>query len=519
ALTAKQAELAALREAARPEQADAVRALADEVDRREAELSRTSVAFRTQATPVTVEQVQAALPDDAALVEFVRYQRFDPKDAADRWKEWRYVAYVLRRAGPPRWADLGEAAPLEDAVRRWAELGEAAPLEDAVRVASAALARPAADTRTPLRDLDTRLLAPVRRVLGSLPKHLLVAPDADLHLVPFGALVDEGGHHLLERALVTQLGSGRDLLRLREQTAPRAGPLLVADPAFGPYGPAGSFRPLPATAAEAEAVHAVFPALVPQTGLRATKDVLARTHGPRFVLVATHGLLGRTAALAPAASGGRAPAAASGGQGAKSGAALASALRSPDGPDPEEALDQAALAFAGANARPDALLTARELAGVDLYGTKLVVLSACETGLGRIATGEGVYGLRRALTIAGAESQVTSLWRVDDGSTAQLMGSYFGALRDGVGRSQALRQAQLGLLKQERYRHPYYWAAFVASGDWRPLDGRDPPPPVPHGGCICAIVEARPQSSAPWVLTLLPLGWLRRRKRSSVSRG
>jgi hypothetical protein len=158
-----------------------------------------------------------------------------------------------------------------------------------------------------------------------------------------------------------------------------------------------------------------------------------------------------------------------------------------DAPPPmlniENPLIRSGLALAAANPpcpeldtdEDDGLLTALELAGMNLYGTQLVVLSACETGVGDNSSGEGVYGLRRALVMAGVQSQVISLWTVADDSTADLMSDYYQRLLDTenpVGRHEALREAQLAMLHGEDVtrRHPYHWAAFIASGDWRPLE-------------------------------------------------
>jgi CHAT domain-containing protein len=135
-----------------------------------------------------------------------------------------------------------------------------------------------------------------------------------------------------------------------------------------------------------------------------------------------------------------------------------------------DALDRSGLAMAGANLGPDGIVTAREIAGLDWWGTQLVVLSACETGVGAVASGDGVYGLRRALLLAGAASQVVSLWNVSDAATRELMRDYYDELVRGTGRAEALRSAKLRLLRQPRYAHPYYWAAFIPAGDWRPLD-------------------------------------------------
>jgi CHAT domain-containing protein len=118
----------------------------------------------------------------------------------------------------------------------------------------------------------------------------------------------------------------------------------------------------------------------------------------------------------------------------------------------------------------DGILTALEASNLNLTGTKLVTLSACETALGTTSNGEGIYGLRRALTIAGAESQTISLWKVSDDATKDLMIDYYTRLKKGEGRSIALHNAQRDMLKSEKYAHPYYWAAFIPSGDWRPLN-------------------------------------------------
>lgn len=134
------------------------------------------------------------------------------------------------------------------------------------------------------------------------------------------------------------------------------------------------------------------------------------------------------------------------------------------------------LALAGANKRgsggDNGILTALEAAGLPLWGTKLVVLSACDTGVGEVKNGEGVYGLRRALVLAGAETQMMSLWPVADDGTKELMVAYYTALQAGQGRGTALRQAQLQLLSRPERQHPFYWASFIQSGEWANLAGQ-----------------------------------------------
>jgi CHAT domain-containing protein len=154
------------------------------------------------------------------------------------------------------------------------------------------------------------------------------------------------------------------------------------------------------------------------------------------------------------------------------------------GPLPENPLLRSGLALAGANtwlrhgALPpeaeDGLLTAEDVAGMDLLDTELVVLSACETGLGEVQTGEGVFGLRRAFIVAGAKTLVMSLWKVPDEQTRELMVDFYARVLGGVGVADALREAQLAL--RQKYPDPYFWGAFICQGDQGPLAGR----PVPE---------------------------------------
>jgi CHAT domain-containing protein len=137
------------------------------------------------------------------------------------------------------------------------------------------------------------------------------------------------------------------------------------------------------------------------------------------------------------------------------------------------------LALAGANTReraqPDAddgILTAQEIAALDLSSVRWAVLSACETGTGEVLNGEGVLGLQRAFRVAGTRTLITSLWPVQDEATRRWMKAFYQAgVGSGLETIDAVRQASLTVLRERRERgedtHPFYWAAFIASGDWR----------------------------------------------------
>jgi hypothetical protein len=147
------------------------------------------------------------------------------------------------------------------------------------------------------------------------------------------------------------------------------------------------------------------------------------------------------------------------------------------GPLPENPLLRSGLALAGANTwlnhgllpaeAEDGLLTAEDVSGMDLLATELVVLSACETGLGKIHTGEGVFGLQRAFVLAGAKTLVMSLWSVPDEPTRELMEDFYQRILSGQPRAAALRDAQMTL--RAKYPDPLYWGAFICQGDPGPL--------------------------------------------------
>ncbi|MEM9809576.1 MAG: CHAT domain-containing protein, partial [Cyanobacteria bacterium P01_D01_bin.56] len=220
---------------------------------------------------------------------------------------------------------------------------------------------------------------------------------------------------------------------------------------------------LPGTAAEAEAIAPLFPDATVLTGTQATENALKAIDSPRILHIATHGFFFEDIALET-------------NQDFLNGATFANAGTNFGRTTPvvENPMLRSGLALAGANNRDsgteDGVLTALEAANLNLEGTQLVVLSACDTGLGDIANGEGVYGLRRSFAIAGAESQLMSLWWVSDEGTQVLMSGYYKNLEQGMGRSEALRAVQLELLNDPQYNYPYYWASFILAGDWKPLE-------------------------------------------------
>ena len=439
--------------------------LKGEADQLETQLSQRSAEFRIETQPVTIAAVQQQIPTEATLVELVHYQPFNAKATGTepQWGSPRYAAYVLQRQGKPKWVDLGEAKPID---------ARAADFAAALRSKSL----PAFEVKAAARDLDKVLFAPIQPLLGST-RHLLISPDSQLNLIPFAALVDEQGRYRVESYQITYLTAGRDLLKLQLEAPSRQAPVLVADASFhSPGDPTPvkiaahrgqrasdfgqlNFQTLPGTKQEIEAIAPLLPQSTVLTQSRATENAIKQVEGPEILHIATHGFFLKDAPLVAPPD------------------VLIGSLRleaiAPTQGTLENPLLRSGLALAGANklesGSEDGILTALEVSGINLYGTQLVVLSACETGIGEVANGEGVYGQRRALVLAGSRSQTISLWKVDDLVTKDWMVAYYQKLKQGVGRSEAVRQVQLQMLSNPQHQHPYYWAAFIPSGDWRPM--------------------------------------------------
>lgn len=454
--------------------------LESEVEALEAQISDHSAEFREQAQPVTIESVQQLIPADAALVEIFAYETYNPKHQHhdDLYGPGRYVAYVLHREGPPALVELG----LKDGIDRLAG-----------RLRAALRSRASANVKQAARALDEAVMRPVRRRLGD-KRLVLLSPDGALNLIPFGALVDERGRYLVENYTFAYLTSGRDLLRLKTQTAERQEAVIIAAPAFeGAAGahpvPAPSIpadpdserrfdftklviKPLPYTAEEAKDLKRILPDARVLMGIQATEAALKQVAGPRLLHVATHGFFLPRDAQAERSVPKRM--AARQHRHGRERELVMGEPSTPAGVWDTRPLLRSGLVLAGvkrgqSGAGQDGVLTALEVAGLDLWGTKLVVLSSCDTGVGDVSTGEGVYGLRRALVLAGAESELMSLWPVSDAATRHLMVAYYQRLLEGFGRAESLRQVQLETLRSGRHSHPFYWASFIPLGDWRGL--------------------------------------------------
>jgi CHAT domain-containing protein len=475
--------------------------------------------------------VALGLSEGVALIEFVRFDDYDlqarPVRGLLQMKPERYAAFVLRagEADEPRLIDLGEAEPIDRLIAHFRAviIGEAEPGDDRDIAKQQDEACPAAtgDSGLALRGTLFDRLVPA---LGNRTR-LLIAPDGDLTRLPFEVLPTADGRRLIDVYEISYLSCGRDVLRLGAKTTGEPSePLVVADPDFDveatittgsvsakpgfwsrllgrgkraiktpmPSVPtlattatharrhsrdldrdrrAYEFHRLPGTRAEGEQV-ATRLGIAPWLDALALEGRLkAECRSPSILHLATHGffLPDQQCNLRQEGRGFGFDfgefSDAQGGLGRLSGSLM------------ENPMLRSGLALAGANTwlragnppeeAEDGLLTAEDVTGLDLLATELVVLSACETGLGHVHIGEGVFGLRRAFVLAGAKTLVMSLWKVPDEQTRELMVNFYQRLMAGEGRAEALRHAQLDL--KARYPEPFYWGAFICQGDPSPL--------------------------------------------------
>jgi CHAT domain-containing protein len=475
-------------------------------ERLESELARQVPEMNLERTLRAADHraVALALPEGVALAEFVRFPIADFHAVAARgeksWQPERYMAFVLRAGDPDdvRMIDLGEAGPIDFMIADF-RAGVIAVDRDRDITLSP---RPEVSSPVSTEGLGTRLRAALfDRLMPALEGHtrLLIAPDGDLTRLPFEVLPGADDSRLIDGYRISYLSCGRDAIRLgATATGTPTSPLLFADPDFDLEAdgrptadpklaahPAGRhsrdldrrrdayhFHRLPGTRAEGQRIAALLgvqPALDAAALEGRLKD---ECRSPHILHLATHGffLPDQQPDLRPAAPGlGVEPI---GFPGEEPGASRLS------GPQMEDPMLRSGLALAGANTwlkagnlpeeAEDGLLTAEDVTGLDLLATELVVLSACETGLGQVHVGEGVFGLRRAFVLAGAKTLVMSLWKVPDEPTRELMEDFYGRLLAGEGRAEALRQAQLAM--KAKYPDPFYWGAFICQGDPAPLE-------------------------------------------------
>jgi CHAT domain-containing protein/tetratricopeptide (TPR) repeat protein len=466
-----------------------------ERERLEAELARLvpELNLEQRLRGADRHAVARALPEGSALVEIVCISELDlgpgPHRPEVEKKPARYLAFVLPAGEPAgvRLVDLGPPEAIDRLVASFrARLTGEAEHQPRRELCLIDVEQAPEGSGNEGAALRAAVFDPLAAVLGSCTR-LLLAPDGDLMRLPFEVLPTADGLRLIDQHRISYLGCGRDVLRLAARPACTAeAPVVAADPDFdlagtgaAAEGPALAgrcsrdladgapfFAALPGTRREAAQV-AERLGVRPWLGPEVLEARLKEVRSPRILHLATHGFFLSDQQRDP---------------GEQQGWVAGEELGRLSGLRLENPLLRSGLALAGANTwlrhgqvpaeAEDGLLTAEDVTGIDLSATELVVLSACQTGLGQVHTGEGVFGLRRAFVLAGVRTLVMSLWKVPDLQTEELMTAFYHRLLSGEGRAEALRQAQLAL--KQRCPDPLAWGAFVCVGDPGPLEVTPP---------------------------------------------
>lgn len=490
---AQLADLSASTAGNRGQQASQLQQEANTLEQRLMKGSAAMIEQKAQ-NAATWRDVQKALKPGESAVEVIRFQ-YETGIAVTG--DLIYVALVVTpESKEPELVVLGEAKVLEAGpmLAYRDDVGQTRGFKAAAAPAGPGKAGILANTNAAY----AAFWKPLEPALGGA-KRVYISPDGVLDTIPIGLMADGDGKMVMEKYQLRILNSTKDLL-LPARVAQLKSALLVGNPKFdltatqqrtaiaklrgGATGvganlqqsaiPAenaaqtasrggelkgGDLNPLPGTQVEVDTVDKLLKSAgwrtTEFTGDLALKEAVTQAHGPRVVHLATHGFFLTDEELT-------ANAAAQGQQAnlnedpmLRAGLFLAGADRVRQGAAPEQGVD-------------DGVLTAFEASQLNLEGTELVVLSACETGLGKELNSEGVFGLRRGLQEAGAGAVIMSMWSVPDKETQELMALFYAKWLGGMEKPEALRQAQLEERETVRQRYgkdlPFYWGAFVLVG-------------------------------------------------------
>jgi CHAT domain-containing protein len=468
------------------------RKLADvkkEKQRLETRLSQLSQAFalKQKIGNVDCEQVASTLPQNTVLFEFARVIMPDFKTILKepKLKPAHYIAFILHAGKGDRvgMIDLGGAAEIDKEV---AKLKKEISIMDEKSVSSS-------------RKIYEMVFEPLQKDLGDI-KEIFISPDGNLNLIPFEVLQGPDGKYLIEDYTFNYLSAGRDVIGFGQIKEQGQKALLMGDPDFDldpekkkPYLQKLAlfdrkqeevvrrsadlkgfhYERLPGARKEVKAIQKIMEDTTKSEiflGGEALEEVLKKKSAPKILHLATHGFFLNDQELSnlpayPMARG-------------FDTFSLMPVKQNGIKVRIENPMLRSGFVLAGANRSlqitdkqmEDGIVTAEEILGLRLRGTDMVVLSACDTGLGDVKTGEGVFGLRRAFDQAGAKSLIMSLWAVPDKETRELMVEFYNnIIKRNMNRCQALRQAALKEMKivKKRYGHayPFCWGGFVMVGD------------------------------------------------------
>ncbi len=444
---------------------------------------------------LSINQLVQKLPPDSCLIDYFKVRQLATSNSVPAAKS-RYVAFLARNIDDRLvvdFADLGDAEVIEQTISELREQTRQVPR----LLRSAYEADLEKSYQQIAAQLYRQLLEPFQEQI-STTQMLIIGPDEEISNVPFAALCDLQGHYLVESHQTSYVSSARDLLRKNGPSG--VGTIVVADPNFDANvnflaeGQNGISNPqsfsnlvtlrgaddidlrsslhwkrLPGAQQEAAEVSGVltdshFGPVTVFLGDQAVEEIVKSTHAARIVHLATHGF------YVPLTSEYSTPLELSSSSTLNTNLTR---LRSEENP-----LLRSGIVLAGANRvvsqseqrnKEDGWLTAQEIARMDFRNTELIVLSACESGLGDLSSGQGVQGIRRAFINAGAHSVLTSLFKVPDLETRELITGFYQELLRTGNRREALCVSQKAFIDKRRQEHgaahPFFWASFILIGD------------------------------------------------------
>jgi CHAT domain-containing protein len=399
--------------------------------------------------PARLEQIASALEQDERLIELVAYF-----DGGQEPENKAYGAFILGRDRTLTWVDLGAAAPIDTAAN---DLLQAANDWTVARREGETKPTALAEARA-TKALDCLTQLAWQRIephLSSAVRRLRIAPDSSLNLVPFEALRTGEGSRLIDRYVISYLPAGRDLVARRNALAREPASVVVSD-GMRKAGRAAARQvepellPLPGAKPEGRYLRDTLPDARLFMDDKGSEFVVKQLGKPIILHIISH-------------------------------ARVRADRRCPSGRCDEKTrritgtvmtTSEMILQEHYANvpgSKEDGLLTAAELQNIDLHGTAMLVLSQCQMASGLPSVGEGVYGMRRAAAIAGAQTFVAPLWNVHDRTQRRLMKTFYDGLGTGLSRAEALREAKLAIKASADTRSFLDWAPVILFGDASPL--------------------------------------------------
>ena len=406
---------------------DSIERATNDMEKRLSERSR-DFSEGYAAAEVSYSKIRDLLGDQEAVVEIIRVRNFDQVFT----NESRYIALILKKGiDVPVMKVMDNGQQLETRYAKFYRNAIQQKVQDDYSY--------------------DQYWAPLEQELEQ-KKVIYFSPDGVYNQLNLNTLRKPGADFIINRYDLTILGNSRDLIALKSKKPPvpaRNATLL----GFPDYG-GEALAPLPGTKTEIDGISAILRnagyKLNVLTQASATEAQLKSLKGPELLHIATHGYFLEDVEKSGEAFGVHLENA-NDNPLLRSGIMLAGAAKTLSG-----------AATPNLVSNDNGILTAYEAMNLDLEGTQLIVLSACETGLGEVKAGEGVYGLQRAFLVAGADALIMSLWKVDDAATQQLMKNFYTSWIKLRNKQKAFKQAQLQLMT--KYRDPYYWGAFVMMG-------------------------------------------------------